>query len=101
MNEDEGTEAEYLESRGDYEEDIEDMRSVAAETRQKMKSLYDIAKAAALNSEIRCPGCGQRHFKETYQKVFCRNKGKDNCKDHYWNTVDEVRSIKAGGAHLW
>lgn len=99
---DPGTEAEYLTSQGLGEgEDERDLLAGAADTRQKMRSLYDKAKAAVVGSKIRCPACRKRHTKTSYQKVFCRNTGRGNCKDRYWNTVDEVRSIKAGGARLW
>ena len=100
FDDDPGTEAEHLSDMA-CEEDVSDPIADAADTRQTMRTLYDRAKAAPVGSRIGCPTCGKRHSKTSYQKVFCRNTGKGNCKDRYWNTVDEVRSIKAGGAHLW
>jgi ribosomal protein L32 len=100
FDDDPGSEAEYLTSQGRGEDDG-DLLDGAAETRRAMRRLYDKAKAAPVGSRIVCPTCGKRHSKTSYQKVFCRNTGRGNCKDRYWNTVDEVRSIKAGGARLW
>jgi hypothetical protein len=100
FDDDSGTEAEHLSDMA-CEKDESDLLTDAAETRQTMRSLYDKAKAAPVGSRVVCPACGKRHSKTSYQKVFCRNKGRGNCKDRYWNTVDEVRSIKAGGARLW
>jgi hypothetical protein len=98
---DPGTEAEYLTSQG-HEEDSEiDLLEGAAETRQAMRRLYDTARAAPVGSKIKCPVCRSKHIKASYQKIFCRNKGRGNCKDRYWNSVNELRSIKAGGARLW
>jgi hypothetical protein len=97
---DPGTEAEHL-SEMACETDDTDLVEGAAETRQSMKSLYDTAKAAPVGSKILCPTCRRSHRKTSYQKIFCCNTGRGNCKDRYWNSVDELRSIKAGGARLW
>jgi hypothetical protein len=97
---DPGTEAEHLSDMA-CEGDEEDLIEGAAETRQAMRRLYDIARAAPVGSKIRCPVCRSRHRKTSYQKVFCHNTGRGNCKDRYWNAVDEMRSIRAGGAKLW
>lgn len=64
-----------------------------------MDQLYARAKAARVGSMIACPTCGKEHLKTTYHKVFCSNgktKRGGNCKDRYWNTVDEERSERAG-----
>jgi hypothetical protein len=100
---DPGTEAEHLSDMA-CEVDTEDDLSLAEgaeETRRVMRRLYDKAKAAPVGSKIKCPTCRSRHVKDTYQKIFCRHKGRGNCKDRYWNTVNQERSIKAGGARLW
>ena len=63
----------------------------------KLKEKYDTAKAANVGDTIQCPVCGQRIVKTTYHKVFCSNqktKKNGNCKDQYWNVVDEVRRVK-------
>ena len=100
-------EAEYYEafikgetgSSDEWEE--EKPRRRALETREEMKRLYGVARIASVGSKIRCPVCRNLHVKTSYQKVFDRNNGRANCKDRYWNTIDETRSIKAGGARLW
>lgn len=50
-----------------------------------------MAKLAKAGDTISCPCCGKRFVKRTYQQVFCSNKGAGNCKDRYWNDVDEKR----------
>jgi hypothetical protein len=55
---------------------------------------YDNARRAKVGSTIICPVCEQKHTKTTYNKIFCSNgrtkgKGQSNCKDSYWNAVDE------------
>lgn len=79
----------------------EDLLEGAARTREDMKSLYVKAKGIPAGHSARCPGCGKAFRKKVKQQAFCRSKGRGNCKDRYWNTVDQDRSIKAGGARLW
>lgn len=71
-----------------------------AETRGGMRARYVKATNAKTGSTIACPTCGKSMKKSTYNKVFCSNgrtrgRGRSNCKDRYWNTVDEVRSERA------
>lgn len=64
----------------------------------KMQRLYSQARSAKVNSTIKCPCCQKSIVKTTYHKVFCSNartKGRKNCKDRYWNTVDESRAKRA------
>jgi DNA-directed RNA polymerase subunit RPC12/RpoP len=83
-----GTEAEALDDQSDYGAS-DDFR---AEEIQDAMRRYDAAKSAKTGSEIRCPQCGKRITKTTYNKVFCSNgrtvKGRSSCKDVYWNTVN-------------
>ena len=87
-----GTEAEALNDQGSdqevaelsLEEDIEDMLR-----------LYALAKAASVGTKIQCPTCKALHKKTSYQKVFCRNKGRGNCKDRYWNLTSDERRRRA------
>lgn len=60
-----------------------------------MPSLYHKAKRAKVGSNIECPVCGRVFCKKSYQQAFCSNKGPGNCKDVYWNTVDEDRMFRA------
>lgn len=92
---------------GTYDEWEEDrFRREAARSREEMKKLYHIAKLAPVGECVTCPVC-RRHFtKRSYQQAFCCSKGRNrflqtNCKDHYWSSVKEKRSIRAGGAKLW
>ena len=65
---------------------------------RKMKKRYAINKEAKIGSEINCACCGKSTIKTTYHKMFCSNgktKKKGNCKDRYWNTVDEDRRYRA------
>jgi hypothetical protein len=56
---------------------------------------YDLAKKATVGETIECPACGKKFPKRSYQHAFCCNKGRNNCKDRYWNTVDETRADRA------
>lgn len=121
MSDDCGTEAERISEWYD-DEDLEELETGmtqeereearqerAEEERQALirtlKARYEIARAAAVRSEIVCPVCGKTHIKTTYHKVFCSNqkrkrrqvKGerKRSCKDIYWNTVNEERFERA------
>ena len=63
-----------------------------------MEDAYHEAKAARVGTQIACPTCGVLHVKTTYHKVFCSNaktKGRGNCKDRFWNLVDETRRARA------
>lgn len=98
--------AEALEDWAEFEEDIEDVleRYVAPPSRKgsdsiitKMIQLYDLAQAARIHATIQCPCCKKMHTKTTYHKVFCSNdktKGRGNCKDYYWNTVNPARAAR-------
>lgn len=54
---------------------------------QKLKNKHDIASKANVGTEICCSACKTKFVKTSYQKVFCSNKGKGNCKDKYWNLI--------------
>lgn len=63
-----------------------------------MLQAYTSAKSSPVGSTVHCPTCGVAHIKTTYQKVFCSNgktKRGGNCKDVYWNSVDDKRSERA------
>lgn len=83
--------------RGLDESDLE----AVAETREEMNRLYRTAKEAKVGHQVTCPVCRRPFKKRSYQQAFCRNKGRGNCKDRYWNSVVETRSMRAGGAKLW
>ena len=66
--------------------------------KKAMVSRYHVAEAAKVGDMIECPNCGIKHMKSAYNKIFCSNhktKGNRNCKDRYWNIVDESRAMRA------
>ena len=52
---------------------------------------YEKVTKATVRAEIHCPVCNRKMIKKSYQHVFCRNKGKGNCKDQFWNYTDDTR----------
>ncbi len=60
-----------------------------------MTSRYEVAKNANVGQKIPCGCCGKQFVKKSYQQAFCRNKGKGNCKDKYWNTTNDARRERA------
>lgn len=54
-------------------------------------SQYQRNAKAKVKSKINCASCGRRMVKKSYQSQFCSNKGRGNCKDAYWNNVDNER----------
>ena len=60
-----------------------------------MRLRYEANKKARVGAAIRCACCGNSMIKKSYQSQFCRNKGRSNCKDTYWNNVDEKRRERA------
>jgi hypothetical protein len=59
-----------------------------------MKMRYILAKSRKIGEEIMCPSCGSILIKKTKDHVFCSNgrtKGAGNCKDAYWNKVDNKK----------
>lgn len=87
------SEAEYLESQGDYGAAEHCREHDRARKLRQMQTDYDDAKRAETGATIRCPGCRRLFVKKTYNKVFCNNqrttgKGINSCKDYYWNTMN-------------
>lgn len=62
---------------------------------EHMEAAYRRAKAAPAGSTVECPVCRLPFKKRTSPQAFCSNKGRGNCKDSYWNTVDEDRRVRA------
>jgi len=93
-----GDEADRLHEMGvgeeanEYMQELDDDRDIRM--RIKAKDLYEDATTAATGSTITCPSCGKAFTKNTYHNKFCSNQktaGKNNCKDWYWNNVDDFR----------
>ena len=49
---------------------------------------YNLNKSAKVGTLLKCPSCGTKFTKHSYQQVFCKTKGGTKCKDKYWNTTD-------------
>lgn len=59
-----------------------------------MKIAAGIVRDMPVGSWTGCPVCGKEFRKKTKHHTFCSNgrqKKGGNCKDRYWNTVDEGR----------
>ena len=92
-------------SEGEYLSDLledgwtaeEEERERKAREIAKLRSLnlYEVAKATKTCNECKCPGCGNTFKKKSYQQAFCSNKGRNNCKDRYWNRASDERSMRA------
>ena len=59
-----------------------------------METFYEYNKGVPVGRKIFCPCCSEIFTKRSYQHSFCSNKGKGNCKDRYWNTLNP-RGAKA------
>ena len=60
----------------------------------KMTETYIKAKAAKVGDTVKCPACGKKFVKKTYNQVFCNNNNNTrfgNCKDRYWNKIDPCK----------
>jgi len=60
-----------------------------------IKQKYEENSNADIGSYMNCPICNRKIRKKSYQHKFCSNKGSGNCKDRYWNIVDENRLKRA------
>ena len=87
-----GDEAEALNERYNGDE-INDPSSIHYISNRK--ELYIIAGKAIIGETITCPVCEKRFKKKSYQKRFCSNKGRGNCKDRYHNSTNESRRRRA------
>lgn len=113
------TESEYLQMQDDggaddeclIEEAIEHAKDIPDKIR-RMRTVYLASKQAKVGTTITCPVCGKRFVKKSYQQAFCSNGNKQknnthlgvkNCKDKYWNFVDDSRRFRmmvVSGANL-
>lgn len=86
-----GDMAEYYDDREDF--DFEN--DIDLKLGQVMLNRYSAAKKAETRATISCPCCGKLIIKKTYNKIFCSNgrtKKGGNCKDNFWNVVDERKA---------
>jgi len=60
-----------------------------------MLASYDLSKRAAVGAQVSCPVCLKPFVKKTCGQAFCRHKGPGNCKDRFWNTVNDERRERA------
>lgn len=93
-----GDEAQALEDMSDGGA-ADDMREIEQEQYfqglNKKEARYFDNKRSQVGTTIRCANCGKRILKKSYQTQFCSNKGRRNCKDTYWNNVDDTRRDRA------
>jgi len=60
-----------------------------------MLASYDLAKRTAVGAQVTCPVCLKPFVKMTKGQAFCRHRGPGNCKDRFWNTVNDERRERA------
>jgi hypothetical protein len=63
--------------------------------RDRLLDVWDRNKWAMAGMVVICPVCGRSFRKLTASHVFCRRKGPGNCKDRFWNTVNDERRERA------
>ena len=85
-----GDEADALNDMYDYEFDEYNQQTYYAELNEMQKRYAD-NKHSDIGTTIRCAYCAKRIIKQSQQHQFCSNKGAGNCKDAYWNNVDDTR----------
>lgn len=89
MNNDPGSEAERMEEWEEaFEFDREISRQENSDQATKARARYALAKASKTGQTIPCGFCARPFTKTSYQQAFCCNKGRQNCKDSYWNRVN-------------
>lgn len=90
----------YLEEDWAYSKDIKEAKQARQKLRKTIvkkakiehQKLYKKNKEIKAGETIECAcGCGETFVKRHYQTVFFSNKGKDNCKDRYWNGLKSIR----------
>jgi hypothetical protein len=64
-------------------------------SKERMLARYETAKAAKTGTVCTCPVCSKDFTKKSYQQAFCSNKGRNNCKDLFWNRASEQRLQRA------
>lgn len=81
--------------------DVKDLELYGFEpydTASIMQDRHKQNKLARIGELIRCPVCNKLIQKKTKDHTFCSNgrrKKGGNCKDRYWNTVDDERRERA------
>ena len=83
-----GDEAEALSEQYVDEEVYRDLQEIE---RERMHRRYNDNAQSPRGCTIRCACCGRRIKKANYQTQFCSNRGRGNCKDIFWNTVNPKR----------
>lgn len=65
------------------------------DTLEQLRRGYELAKVAVVGSTVLCPVCHRAFKKVVKAQVFDRSKGPRNCKDRYWNAVNDDRRERA------
>lgn len=84
----------WLEDGRTYEDDVREQQAREIAKLQRLK-LYETAKTAKTGTTCTCPSCGSPFTKKSYQQAFCSNKGRNNCKDSFWNRASSERAMRA------
>ncbi len=77
--------------------EVREPRLVTSKPYNRMEALelYEKAKAAKVGESVCCAACKKSFTKKSYQQAFCSNKGKNNCKDIFWNRAKPERTERA------
>ena len=62
---------------------------------EHMRLLYQRAKIAPVGAVVACPVCAKDVHKVHKGQAFCSRRGRGNCKDRFWNTVNDERRERA------
>lgn len=82
------SECDYLESQ--YFEDAEDVAIDIDAYIDQLKDNYNFNKKTKVGQKLICPICGRKFKKKVPQQAFCFT----NCKDKFWNFVDQKRFMR-------
>lgn len=92
------SEAAYLESQSDDGAEEDAIQESLDLWERKARLLYITARKAKVGDTIQCPSCKRSIVKTAYNKTFCSNqktakRGTLSCKDRYWNTLRDWRTL--------
>lgn len=85
-----GEEAERLNDMYDYDGWYHEQKEYSQHINAMINRYKDNLRAD-IGTTIRCAYCAKKFIKRTRRHQFCSNKGTGNCKDAYWNNVDDTR----------
>lgn len=89
------SEGEWLSEWLEGMEEPEELSRFDNSSAEVLTGRYEANKLEPVKSTLKCPVCSKAFVKNSYQKAFCSNKGVQNCKDKFWNSVREDRFERA------